>query len=612
MKQIISFVIVATACVVCSIALFAQGGVDQRAKTEAGLPIKLIVVKNDAFYVGGVKNVPLDPFTILFLYEPKDGEDGFYIFGTEDGDKVIGKIKKDFVEKWETRFGLFPRFRDGKPLLKINGNEIENIGANPPGIRQYAIVLSDERQAGNNKDEEKIPLPVCIFKGATTTIKEGGKREGNTPLNIDEAAREMTFDFVYVIDTTVSMEPLIEMAKSIADVTSAELRKLAAETQQKIRFGIVEYRDSTTPELGFVSRTSCRLSSNFDNFTKILGNLKCAEVGSIDTAEEVFAGLKTAIEDAGWEGNSKKHIILLGDAPAKGDGEKTTGMTGLSMKNIQDLLHQQDTGREALKGLKDWRVFTVTHQVDNPPDADEQEAARQFKLLAAKDDRYYNVVASDAASKQRTIAGLSKVLRISMDDADKLNKGGIFEPGISDDTGDMTTLRDDQIVQRGTTTIRDANDLVTAEKRMLLMRYEIKQLFAALQFFSGALKRNQSNPAAIVDALIQAVGGTAAGNTVTADTDIKEIIAKDFPFSLNLLKVTANDITKMPPERFEEWHNDLKELISKIDKLDKQESQWSILLYPDDYKTAADLDPLKSQYRFLHNDDIDTRTPIKK
>jgi hypothetical protein len=611
MKQFIAFIIVISFCAAYSIISFAQNDADQLVRTPSGLPIKLIVVKNNAFYESGDKKIPLDPFTILFQYKPESGVNGQYIFGTSDGNKVIGKINKDFVEQWKTRFGLFPVYKNDKPLLKIDGKDIENIGLNAEGIKQYALIL-ENLSVASKEDEEKAPLKVCCFKGNVAIQTQKGKFEGNTQVNRDKAAKDMTFDFVYVIDTTASMEPLIEMAKSIANATVAELNKLAIETKQKIRFGIVEYRDSTNPALGFVSRCSCKLTNGFNDFTKVLEKLKCAEEGSIDIPEEVFAGLKTAIDEAGWEDNSKKHIILLGDAPAKGIGEKTQGTTGLSMQQVQDLLHQKNTGREALKGLKDWRIFTVTHQYNHNPDSDEQETARQFKLLADKADRYFNVVANDDATRQTAINGLNKVLRVAMDDANKLGQDGIFATDLSDDTSDMVTRsNDNQKIQIGKTTIRDADDVRTAEKRMFLQRYQLKQLLAALQHFTRAVKKNHANPVAIVEALKNAVGSTAAGNNITADDDIEKIIASDFPLQLNLLKVTADDIAKMLPETFEQWHNALKKLVNDIEKLDRQESRWSFLLYPDAYKNAAAEDQFNGQYRFIHNSEIETPTPIK-
>lgn len=118
--------------------------------------------------------------------------------------------------------------------------------------------------------------------------------------------RQAGLDVVFVIDATGSMGWLIDEVKG-------QVRELADWTRRLIpvtRFGVVAYRDDDDPE--FLVRTQ-PLTLSVGKVQRFLDDLEAR--GGGDVPEGVDAGLRAAVEKIGWKSDSKKVIVILGDAP---------------------------------------------------------------------------------------------------------------------------------------------------------------------------------------------------------------------------------------------------------------------------------------------------------
>jgi hypothetical protein len=118
--------------------------------------------------------------------------------------------------------------------------------------------------------------------------------------------RQIGLDVVFVIDATGSMGWLIAEVKARVRSLADWIRELVPVT----RFGVVAYRDEDDPE--FLVRVQ-PLTLRMARVTRFLDRLEAR--GGGDVPEGVDAGLAAAIERAGWSEDSKKLIVILGDAP---------------------------------------------------------------------------------------------------------------------------------------------------------------------------------------------------------------------------------------------------------------------------------------------------------
>jgi hypothetical protein len=303
--------IVTILCVVV-LSVTAVSAEKDLLRTENGLHEKLIVTDNNAVFHTKpemqAKAENASAFSIFWRLKtdtPNNEKGVFYRIGDPDGNE-IGWIDKKCVTPWRTRFCLQPtppqtdgRFFSIKTREGVEIKFIGEAGKMPDGYKRLAFIT----KSADNENEE-AELDVVVFTGNT---------ESNSGVDAERnAIANMELDVVFLIDTTISMTPMIEMVKEITHKTAESLAK-NENIRDIVHFGIVEYRDK---DCAFTSKVTCKLDSTYDQFKTVLSNTKVDKTNG-DIPEELVEGLRSAIKDAGWRNNSSKHIILLGDAPAK-------------------------------------------------------------------------------------------------------------------------------------------------------------------------------------------------------------------------------------------------------------------------------------------------------
>lgn len=402
-----SFVLVLVTVLTLLSASAARADKNQLIKSTQGsgtLYEKLVVASDRAYYVkqlGGEKIIT-PAFSIYFRLKTgtaNDEKDGHYRFGDPDGNE-IGWIKKDFVKKWNTRFCLDPRlpqadrsftvFSDAKgkeAAFKFIGQD----GQVPRGKKRFAMI------AGMPEDKSDDPLhEVVIFTGL---VESGGARQQE--LN---AIVNLKLEIVFCVDTTPSMEPLIEVAKEVVRDTAKTLAAMP-KIQGAVRFGLVEFRDAP-PLCQFASQVNCQLTEDVESFYSALAKLKTETTNETnDLPEDVLAGLNSAITEIKWSPNSCKNVILLGDAPAKdgspdvASGKILPNTTGLSLQQLIAKARPQagSTGTQALAA----RNFHAVCNNHPDPLADLPEKQR----TALRDPEFVRAIAN---STPDDIAGVLK------------------------------------------------------------------------------------------------------------------------------------------------------------------------------------------------------------
>lgn len=118
--------------------------------------------------------------------------------------------------------------------------------------------------------------------------------------------RQSGLDVVFVIDSTGSMGWLLSEVKDRVRDLSEWIRTLVPVT----RFGVVVYRDDDDPE--YLTQIQ-PLTLNIGRVRRFLDDVEAQGRG--DIPEAVQAGLRVAVDEARWKSDSRRVIIVLGDAP---------------------------------------------------------------------------------------------------------------------------------------------------------------------------------------------------------------------------------------------------------------------------------------------------------
>ena len=205
---------------------------------------------------------------------------------------------------------------------------------------------------------------------------------------------------------------------------------------------------------------------------------------------------------------------------------------------------------------------------------------RQFKKLAGVDtpnEGYYSRLQPDNGVKEigRIRDELSERIEKGVEIIDKIGKGEtvtkdkdageIAEPIFSlldMDKASKVPIDPNEPVRVGMASLRNAKTKkFVGEKRVMVSYKEIRklaELFKSIHDeFMDMGDEEKQDATQVVNTLKRLLGALAAGQAMTADTNIQELIT-ELPLKTEALNITADDIAVMSSKNFQTWLEDLK------------------------------------------------------
>ncbi|MET0052980.1 MAG: vWA domain-containing protein [Candidatus Thiodiazotropha sp.] len=191
------------------------------------------------------------------------------------------------------------------------------------------------------------------------------------PAKTDTKASRFRSAVVFVIDSTLSMDPYI-------DRTREAVRKIYDTITQEdltgdVSFGLIAFRDSpqAAPGLEYLTKTFVDLDQGQDaeGFFSQVSSLKAATVSSRDFSEDSFAGVNEAIAGIDWQGQDARYVVLITDAGPRDPGDPLSG-TGMSSAALRSLAQN--------KGI----ALSVLHLLTPSVMADHQKAEEVYRDLS--------------------------------------------------------------------------------------------------------------------------------------------------------------------------------------------------------------------------------------
>jgi serine/threonine-protein kinase PpkA len=183
--------------------------------------------------------------------------------------------------------------------------------------------------------------------------------------------RGYTAGLVFVVDSTLSMQPYIERSRKAVSTIFDTLE--GADLLGQVNFGLVAYRDNVAaaPGLDYLVRTYVDLDEGRDaaGFLSRLESLRDASVSSRDFTEDAYAGVKQAIEAIDWSGHDARYIVLVTDAGAR-EASDPLSSTGLDAERLRELAQE--------KGI----AIFVLHLLTTATMPDQAADAEQYRRLA--------------------------------------------------------------------------------------------------------------------------------------------------------------------------------------------------------------------------------------
>ncbi|EKV32262.1 hypothetical protein C882_2339 [Caenispirillum salinarum AK4] len=324
-----------------------------------------VLTRPDATITGAVGGASVDEpaaFSAYYVFAREDGADGEWLqVGPARRGDPTGWVKAAETVEWQTTMVLaFNNPSDRLPVLFFDDEdslrdlvESERLPALAPEYVDQARageapagsgVLSIEPREWVDLRDNFYLLPVLDAKMTflATGTRASLVRVASIPLQEDAASPEASSEFragiMFVIDSTISMQPYIDRTREALHRIYEQVRN--SSIGDKVSFGLVEFRDNTdaAPGLDYVTKVVAPLQipPDHEDFLRRMDDVTVSTVTSAGFNEDGLAGVLAAIGSEDWKHFGGRYIIFISDAGVR-EPPDPLAATGMGPREINRL-----------------------------------------------------------------------------------------------------------------------------------------------------------------------------------------------------------------------------------------------------------------------------------
>jgi len=545
---------------------------------------------------------------------------------------------QDLVAQRETTdfAALAARARSGEDLVESRGI-IATQPETVPDFREsfYLLpILETMEVAFDGVSYPRGQEASRLLKIASVT--EADESAGETA----EARRQAEEDFrtgvLFVIDTTLSMNPYIRRTQALARNLFEKIER--SEIGERLSFGVMGYRDSlqARPELEYLTRVYHPLETDFrrKDFLAALDSVTATTVSSEGHEEDGLAAVAEAMDMEAWQDFGARFIILITDAPVR------TASDPLASRGL-------NPGDLASEGRKnEGRFGILSFFMETPPRPDLHDAAlRQLGALSRHSDAapplLFPVPEGDVEvfgdKAEQAVGRMIELTRERMAENDEENPAPADEPANEEEDGnDPLSGLDDlvdgmrlawlgrymqtpapQLVE--TWTPGFALDDIRANRppfsiRVLMTRNQLNRLYQSLGAIEESMRRltGEESSDSFIDTLRQVLvasqnnpdligsiegGGDAIALDESADSldDLVDGFIRHLPYKSELLSESVENLENISNSKLQEYLNEVRSKREIYRRYALNESLWVALnddAGPEEMVYAVPLDQL--------------------
>lgn len=403
----------------------------------------------------------------------------------------------------------------------------------------------------------------------------------------DEIRQAYKAAIVFVVDTTLSMQPYIDATR--AALTDVFDRVSASQAGEVVSFGLIGYRDNleSAPGLEYDVRDFVSLQEGHSReaFLAGIAQMTEARVSSTHFREDAYAGIESALEDMDWGEFGARYIVLVTDAGPREAGDALSA-TGLDAGGLNALV------KERLRA-----AIAVMHLRSPGGESDHASAEAAYRALSGQPNLpplYFPVENGDADLYRDSARDLGQLV---VDQVIAFKEGATQDPALAGDTALASAGRTMQLAYLGARTGARAPDVfeaVVADRdfdrtglkplsiRLLISKSELSDLQQALQIIVEKAEENVIDP----DKFFAQVLGAAAdmsrrpdqisqrgGDTLAEVATIDEYI-EDLPYTSRIMSVTEDDWIRMSISEQQTIVNELHEKIERYRRYNEATDAW--------------------------------------
>jgi serine/threonine-protein kinase PpkA len=374
---------------------------------------------------GGKPNAEVVPFTAFYVYTRTEAGGKQWIeVGTDRYGSRSGWLPGAECIEWN--HGLTAAFRDptghDRVLLFEDSDSLRQL-AGQSSLKAYQQLYAEAAQGQPSADSPVVAIqppgyidiredfylvPIHRYEDVYLGSEKARMLQvSSVPLasetgstsNAAAGKRGYTAGLVFVVDSTLSMQPYIERTQKAVTTIFDTLGK--ADLLGQMNFGLVAYRDnlSAAPGLDYLVRTYVDLDEGRDaaGFLSRLKSLRDASVSSRDFTEDAYAGVKQAIESIDWAGHDARYIVLVTDAGAR-EANDPLSSTGLGAESLRQMAQQKGIAIFVL------HLLTAATMPDQAADGEQYRRLADFPGIGSL---YYGVPTGDVQEFGRVLDTLA-------------------------------------------------------------------------------------------------------------------------------------------------------------------------------------------------------------
>ncbi|MEG0860123.1 MAG: vWA domain-containing protein, partial [Pseudomonas sp.] len=308
-------------------------------------------------------------FSRFYVYERSTaGTQEWLRVGPDTQGKSIGWLPADCTVEWKMQLTLAftnPANRDRLMFFK-DRSQLEGILDAPDPVSQVAPLRAKLKQGSDAPgvlaqepeyfvDLQKNFYLLPVLSGEEVMTEEGFRTRilnvasvskadaasvtapaATTPAAAKTQMKAFSAAVVFVIDSTISMDPYIDRTREAIKRVYAQIEK--ENLGKQVKFGLVAYRSSTkaVPGLEYVSKMYADPNTVKDgaDFMAKVADLKQAKVSSSTFDEDAYAGVMHAVDKVDWSQFGARYVVLITDAGAIDGTDKLSG-TGLGAEQVK-------------------------------------------------------------------------------------------------------------------------------------------------------------------------------------------------------------------------------------------------------------------------------------
>jgi len=291
-------------------------------KTFHKVPKKALIVKHDAIlYDNWYSNSGKEaPFMELFFIMHPEKNNRIPVIKYLEHNQPDGWLEKSSFKEWNTNQMINFRSQIGRKRTKVFKKiPCAQTFSSGLSIANDCEILGEEPVSQSTSKEYNLFVPLISKKNQLYYASFVRVNQKDTNQSQYNRNFRRGYNLVFVIDSTKSMTRYFSPTKEVLKVFIRYVKtSIQHEVAPPLKIGLVFYRDRTQKKLcdiKYITKYQTPLTDNISEVLHSLSSEKTTACDSEDDPEAVFDGLYRAITETGWDNNSFKTIILVGDAP---------------------------------------------------------------------------------------------------------------------------------------------------------------------------------------------------------------------------------------------------------------------------------------------------------